>query len=317
MQVIRVRERVQPSVWGVSDLHEPHSVGRHALGPHVVGQRVVVRRLLPGLAGPSGGPAMTDLLGTCEAFGDGVMVVRPESGEPLTIPLGDVVSGKPVPPRASVRDRVPPRDAQRHGFALFPDLVTAEVGAWVLRDSPTSTARRAHSVLAFGASGVDDDVERVVAHYERPIAAVLTGSPEHERLAALGWVPESNESDTLFQVAGVAQVARALRDHYSAEAEVEEDGDWARVRIGDRATGYAGFADDWVGLGGLAVDPAHRRRGLGLAVVEALVGWGAERGATTVYLQVLADNAPALALYAGLGFRTHHAYRYLVPADHR
>jgi ribosomal protein S18 acetylase RimI-like enzyme len=46
----------------------------------------------------------------------------------------------------------------------------------------------------------------------------------------------------------------------------------------------------------------------------ALVGWGAERGATTAYLQVLADNAPALALYDRLGFATHHAYRYL--AEH-
>ena len=46
----------------------------------------------------------------------------------------------------------------------------------------------------------------------------------------------------------------------------------------------------------------------------ALLEWGAEQGATTAYLQVLGDNAPALALYDGLGFTTHHAYRYLTPA---
>ena len=46
----------------------------------------------------------------------------------------------------------------------------------------------------------------------------------------------------------------------------------------------------------------------------ALLEWGAEQGATTAYLQVLGDNAPALALYEGLGFATHHAYRYLTPA---
>jgi ribosomal protein S18 acetylase RimI-like enzyme len=43
----------------------------------------------------------------------------------------------------------------------------------------------------------------------------------------------------------------------------------------------------------------------------ALVDWAAERGATTAYLQVLGDNQPALALYAGLGFVEHHRYRYL------
>jgi ribosomal protein S18 acetylase RimI-like enzyme len=42
-----------------------------------------------------------------------------------------------------------------------------------------------------------------------------------------------------------------------------------------------------------------------------LLEWGAERGATTVWLQVETDNQPALALYAGLGFRVHHTNRYL------
>ena len=41
--------------------------------------------------------------------------------------------------------------------------------------------------------------------------------------------------------------------------------------------------------------------------------WGAELGATTAYLQVLGDNEPALALYASMGFTTHHAYAYLTP----
>ena len=46
----------------------------------------------------------------------------------------------------------------------------------------------------------------------------------------------------------------------------------------------------------------------------ALLEWGAERGATTAYLQVLGHNAPALALYEAMGFTTHHAYAYLTPA---
>lgn len=283
------------------------------LGPHVVGQRVVVRRLLPDEVGPTGGPAMTDLLGTCEAFGDGVLVVRPEDGAPVTIPLDLVVSGKPVPPRAVVRERADERALQVHGFALFPDLRTKPLGTWVLRDSPTATARRAHSVLAFGPSGVEDDVARVVAHYERPIAAVLSGSAEDARLTGLGWVPESHESDTLFQVAGVARVARALRGSFSPDVAVAEEDHWTRATISGRATGYAGLDGDWVGVGGLHVEEAFRRQGLALSIMEGLVGWGAERGATNVFLQVLADNAPALELYARLGFRTHHAYRYLVP----
>ena len=289
--------------------------GRHALGPHVVGSRVVVRRLVRGERGPSGGPAMTDLLGECLAWADGVCLVQPASGEPVAVPIADIVSGKPVPPRASVRDRVPAVVAQQHGFALFPDLVTTPIGSWTLRDSATSTARRAHSVLAFGPSGVDDDVEQVVAHYERPVAAVQRGSDEHERLVTLGWGPESTDGDTLFLVAGLAQVARALRavDDRGCELDVVHPGRWARARLGERASGYAAFSRDWIGFGGITVAAPYRRQGLALAVMAALVEWGAELGATTAYLQVLEGNTAARALYDGLGFRLHHAYCYLAP----
>ena len=83
------------------------------------------------------------------------------------------------------------------------------------------------------------------------------------------------------------------------------------ARLGSVASGVAAYADDWVGFRSIEVDPARRREGLGRAVMAALLEWGAEQGAATAYLQVLADNESALALYAGLGFREHHRYRYL------
>lgn len=73
--------------------------GPPALGPHVVGSRVVVRRLLRGRTGPTGGPAMTDVLGTCESWADGVCVVRRDDGSTVAVAIADIVSGKPVPPR--------------------------------------------------------------------------------------------------------------------------------------------------------------------------------------------------------------------------
>ena len=294
----------------MTDSHEAHR-----LGPHVVGQRVVVRRLLRGETGPSGGPAMTDLLGVCTAWGDGMCVIAPESGDPVTIRLADIVSGKPVPPRPSVRHRVSPLDAQLHGLALFPDLQTEPVGNWLLRRSPTATARRANSVLAFVAADVDGAYERVVAHYERPVAAVLPDSPEDDLFRSRGWVTESHDADTQFQVASVAQVSRRLRHREEPSVElVETHPGVVEARIGDVASGVAAYADDWVGFRSIHVAPDQRRRGLALAVMAALVEWGAEQGATTAYLQVLGDNAPALELYNGLGFATHHAYRYLTPA---
>lgn len=289
------------------------------LGPHVVGQRVVVRRVLPGETGPSGGPALTDVLGTCLSWADGTCVVQKEDGTTVTIEIAHIVSGKPVPPRPSTRHRVSPQEAQLRALALWPGLETEPLGAWLLRYSPTSTARRSRSVLAMEPSGVADDLEQVVAFYAgrtgRPIAAVLPDSDEDALFRSRGWGLESHDADTLFQIAGVAAARRALGGSRQARppATYDEDGDLVTVRIGDRASGVAAYADDWVGFRGIEVSPEHRRQGLGLAVMDALLEWGAERGATTAYLQVLGDNAPALALYDGLGFTTHHAYRYLAP----
>jgi N-acetylglutamate synthase len=301
-------------------------VTKQMLGPQVVGQRIVVRRLLRGETGPTGGPAFTDVLGTCTAWGTTCTVVR-EDGTAVHIAVADIVSGKPVPPRPSVRFRATAQEAQVRALALFPDVATEPVGDWLLRHSPTSTARRANSVLALGPSGVAGAYQRVVDFYDgrtgRPVAAVLPDSAEDALFRSHGWVAESDDADTLFQLAGVAAVRRALVSRQAPErlpqppVEHQEDGDLVTVRIGDRASGVAAYADDWVGFRGIEVAPDHRRQGLGLVVMAALLEWGAERGATTAYLQVIGDNAPAIAMYEALGFQTHHAYRYLAPPRSR
>ena len=45
----------------------------------------------------------------------------------------------------------------------------------------------------------------------------------------------------------------------------------------------------------------------------ALLHWGAEAGATSAYLQVRAQNTPALRLYESMGFKTAYGYHYRVP----
>jgi ribosomal protein S18 acetylase RimI-like enzyme len=77
------------------------------------------------------------------------------------------------------------------------------------------------------------------------------------------------------------------------------------------AKGRVAVEGDWAGITDVWVSPDHRREGLGLVVMDALLEWAAEHGASTAYLQVRGDNAGGLALYDRLGFRTHHTYRYL------
>lgn len=52
----------------------------------------------------------------------------------------------------------------------------------------------------------------------------------------------------------------------------------------------------------VAVDPDARGRGLGGALLAAAIRAAAARGAQALFLEVAADNAPALALYARAGF---------------
>src|SRR6478735_6110754 len=127
----------QPSIPAME--REDAPTGRHALGPHVVGMRVVVRRVLPGQTGPTGGPAMTDVLGVCEAWGDGVATLRRDDGSVVEIATRDIVSGKPVPPRPSARMRVSPREAAAFLAAGWRLVVPGEAE---LRLASLATTRR-------------------------------------------------------------------------------------------------------------------------------------------------------------------------------
>ena len=81
-------------------------------------------------------------------------------------------------------------------------------------------------------------------------------------------------------------------------------------RCGTLAIGRATVDGPWVGLTAIEVAPQARRRGYARAVMAALLSWAADRAATRVYLEVLASNAPAVALYESLGFAEHHRYLY-------
>ncbi|GGF54872.1 hypothetical protein GCM10011519_31020 [Marmoricola endophyticus] len=310
-----------------SDARPEGRTGQHGLGPHVVGQRVVVRRLLRGGSGevevgPTGGPAMTDVLGVCEVFEPGgEAVVRREDGEVVRIPTADIVSGKPVPPRPSPRLSVDARTAEAHGRVLWPHVERVPLGEWELRTEARPIGRprkRANSCLAMGDPGMaaEEAVEAVRAFYagrERPaIAQVEADSAQEAAFAAAGWAPVPG-GDAAYLLAPVSRTLRLLRG-YGTRAEVTGDVRvTAEVRLATQvvATGQAGLDGDWAGVHGLHVLPTRRRQGLALEVMAGLLERAAEQGATTAWLHVETDNAPAIALYERLGFTEHHRLRYL------
>lgn len=323
------------------------------LGPHCLGVRVVVRHVVPGETGPSGGPALTDVLGVLVDWGRSTLTVRREDGSDTVVDRATVVAGKPVPPRPPVRLRVPLEVVERRAVEGWPPVEREGLGDWLLRASGGFSAR-ANSALLLGDPGVpwDEALATVVGFYRArdllPRVQTMSGSAEEARLEAAGWVNAPGyDVPVTVRLAGVAGVRRALarlapdvdvtlhdrltpawlavderaRQHGAAARAVLEGPDrvrFATVLEGGStlAKGRASLSDGtelWVGLTDLWVSPTHRRGGLSAAVLGSLLAWAAEQGATTAYLQVRLDNAAALELYDRLGFVEHHTYRYLTP----
>jgi ribosomal protein S18 acetylase RimI-like enzyme len=263
---------------------------------------------------------MTDVLGICESWADGVAVIRREDGSTVTIRTADIVSGKPVPPRPSVRQRVSAREAESHAAPHWPGVVREALGEWELRTEPEPKDRvrkRANSCLAMGDPGVSfAEAEAVVRAFyterERPaMVQVEVGSEIDDWFSEAGWTVVPG-GDSLFLLGSVSRARRLGADPTDA-VSLRVDGPRAHAVIPDRAFAKAAVDGDWLGIHDLYVDPEHRRLGLARSVMATLLEWGAEQGATTVWLHVEMDNDPAIALYEALGLSMHHGCRYLAP----
>ncbi len=108
----------------------------------------------------------------------------------------------------------------------------------------------------------------------------------------------------------------AARLHRESLGEAWSASDWARYGADERVVALGAFAEDGSLAGVLlirvvadeaelltiAVAATWRRRGIGEGLLAAGLAEAARRGATSVHLEVAADNAPALRLYRRTGF---------------
>ena len=262
---------------------------------------------------------MTDVLGICESWDAGRATIRREDGTLVEIATADIVSGKPVPPRPSVRQRVSPREAESHAAPHWPGVEREPLGEWELRFEPKKVDRlrkRANSCLAMGDPGrsLPDAADAVTTYYRSrgrpPLVQVEVGSDADAWFTQAGWsVVEGG--DALFLLGSVSRARRLLGGIVEVEPELQVDGPRAHAMIADRAFAKASIDGDWIGVHDAFVEEEFRRRGLARAVIGSLLDWGAEQGATTLWLHVETDNAPAIALYESMGLTVHHECRYL------
>ena len=86
---------------------------------------------------------------------------------------------------------------------------------------------------------------------------------------------------------------------------LQHEGQTVAVALGVLERGYLGIYD-------VVTAPDQRQQGFGTLLLHHLLRWSCEQGACRAYLQVMLNNAPALALYAKLGFREVYQYWYRV-----
>jgi N-acetylglutamate synthase len=218
---------------------------------------------------------------------------------------------------------------------------------WLLRVSP-GKARRARSVNAHFGSTLPIDAkiefcERFYARHELPTLFRITPFRKPEDLEAAlerhGYVAFD---PTLVQWSSLARPPDVPCDQRIALAAppisefVEEVGALRESTAVQRAAhlerlsqtplpilalvarvdgrivgaGQVALEGELAGIYDLITEAACRRRGIATAIVNELLLWAWNHGATRAYLQVDSANAPALGVYRKFGFATAYTYHY-------
>ncbi len=251
-----------------------------------------------------------------------------------------------------MNDMMPERtisDIEYLASHCWPAKVIDRYHGWILHWNDAVTWR-ANSVLPLGDTAdvlLEDAIDHVINYYKErntPAAfkVTLESKPEglDETLEEMGFQKEmvthvqtvpisklvcldprvsvdllrvTDESiDTLFH--------RSKRDSFALDIRreiihrIEGEKKIARVMIDGQiaGVGLGVVEEDMLGLFSIRTIPEYRRQGVGWSINCALAMWGEENNANTAFLQVEAENAPALALYETMGFTTLYTYWYRI-----
>lgn len=233
------------------------------------------------------------------------------------------------------------------GFRAWPAASIQYDGSWQIRLTAGHPSKRLNSVNPLDPSdhdGIEARVERVArrfASYDRPLVfrqSPLAPRPLEAYLDALGWrrfdetIVMTAAMDSLDIDAGMDHLPMRDIGRY-VDSSIAVHGRDQALKPGltevlssirppsglfvleDEATGPVSTAlcvhdNDLAGLFELATRADMRRAGFGRDVVIAALRWARHRGAETAWLQVESANAPAVALYKGLGFSEVYRYAY-------
>jgi len=287
-----------------------------------VGTRVSLRYRLP--AGSV--PPLSDVVGHLLEVGP-VLRVRTKRDDVVDVAADDVIAVKALT-AAPVRTG-DIRNLEYAAARAWPGVEQQWIDGWLLRYGHGST-RRANSAVPLEVHGDLSALPAIIDWYAARGTAPLLVAPDRLFRVPTG-VPVDGENVVMTTVLGPqpsgSEVELAPRPDerwlrlYERDVPVDVltaivEGEAVFAARADAAVGRAAVtsAPDgsrWAGLSAVHVVEAHRREGHARALCGALLGWAAGRGATRAYVQVLADNAPAIGLYEAMGFTTQHRVRYV------
>jgi ribosomal protein S18 acetylase RimI-like enzyme len=149
----------------------------------------------------------------------------------------------------------------------------------------------------------------------------VTNREEHRQMRLIDAAAIPIEAGSGIDTPSLADVEAIQKLYQDASPETAFDpqsltlalGLWRCARSAGRIVSIAGlhvFSEEYrvAALGNVATHPAFRRQGLSRRVCGALVRSLLHRGIETIGLDVKADNAAAIAMYEGMGFRLGPAY---------
>jgi N-acetylglutamate synthase len=279
------------------------------------GTRVTVRYRRP--AGSV--PPLTDAVGHLLGI-EPLVRVRTKTGAVVQFAPTDVVAVRALSDTPVRTSQI--RALEQAAAFAWPGVEQQWLDGWLLRAGHGVTAR-ANSAVPLEVSAHSATIPAIVDWYSQR-----------------GLTPRLALADRLLRLPGVGEQANVVlvRDVCPAEPDpsirlsTRPDDAWLRLyrrevpvdvltavvdgelvfgRHADLAVARASVTDApdgtrWVGLSAVRVAD----QGAGRAVCEALLAWGAARGATRGYVRVLDDDHAAAGLAQSLGFALHQRARY-------
>jgi N-acetylglutamate synthase len=242
-----------------------------------------------------------------------------------------------------------PSSIETAGLLAWPALQTVRDRSWVLRAANGYT-KRSNSVQSLDPNDIENAPDRLnsvlnwfAARALPPVFRVtpLLGAPVLELLEQKGWTAFDHSHVLAMPLpADLAPDPRAsfgvptAPEWIEAQRELQGYGEKTlsglRGVVGAITTPAAGvlqrdaagaivasalmvLADGYAIAGNVVTAPSARGRGHARALMRSALAWAAERGATAAALNVQADNAAALKLYASLGYSHQYDYHYRRP----